>query len=420
MFGWFRKKSASYNINDLYTQFLSTDSSSGWTGEGYAAQAKAAYIKNVVAHYCINTIAKSVADIPYILTIGGKEQETHPILDLLRRPYPLDSYRAFMRRAIMQRLVSGNCYVLVEKLKTTGRVGELRLLRPDKVDIETIDGRLSAYTYTNDASIKKFQIDRVTLESDVIHIKDPHPLDDLRGLSPIRAAIMSIDQHNAAGENNKRLIDNGGRPAGIITLKDKDGMSAIPTDQIKKVIEDIQERISGKVNKGKVAYIPHDFQWQSMGMSPADMDWINGKNSTARDIALAFGFPPFLLGMAEGATFNNVGEAKLSLYEETVIPLLTDFLEELAWKFSSSLGKDIQLKPDLDKVSALSPRHDSYKNNIRLDLAAGIINRNEAREANAYEGIGADGDEFFVPSGQLPLNFDPKDFVNSTAETSNE
>jgi HK97 family phage portal protein len=146
-------------------------------------------------------------------------------------------------------------------------------------------------------------------------------------------------------------------------------------------------------------------EWRSMGMSPTDMDWLNGKNSTARDICLAFGFPPHLLGMSEGSTFNNVAEAKMALYEETVIPLCQSMLSDLSNFFSEHSGKKIEVVADLDGVSALAPRREMARNNARQDLNAGIITINEAREEIGYDPV-TGGDEIMVPSSKLPLNFD--------------
>ena len=46
------------------------------------------------------------------------------------------------------------------------------------------------------------------------------------------------------------------------------------------------------VNAGKPLFLFGDATWTAMGISPKDMDFVNAKNTTARDIALAFGVPP--------------------------------------------------------------------------------------------------------------------------------
>jgi phage portal protein BeeE len=50
-----------------------------------------------------------------------------------------------------------------------------------------------------------------------------------------------------------------------------------------------------------------------MGLSPKDMDFVEAKNGAARDIALAFGVPPMLLGIPGDNTYANYQEANRAL-----------------------------------------------------------------------------------------------------------
>ena len=46
-----------------------------------------------------------------------------------------------------------------------------------------------------------------------------------------------------------------------------------------------------------------------MSMSPKDLDFIEAKHGAAREIALALGVPPMLLGIPGDNTFSNYQEA---------------------------------------------------------------------------------------------------------------
>ena len=52
--------------------------------------------------------------------------------------------------------------------------------------------------------------------------------------------------------------------------------------------------------------------WREMSINPKDMDFIESKNSAAREIALAFGVPPQLLGINGDSTYSNMQEANTS------------------------------------------------------------------------------------------------------------
>lgn len=395
-------------------QFFKLGGRANWFGHNYWNFATEAYAKNVIAYHCIKRISESCADIPIRVKQGGEIVENHPILKLLKRPNPLEGWKTFMRNAITHRLISGNSYILGNVVYTK-KIMELTLLRPDRVTIMiTSYNEPYEYMYTYYGRIFHYPIEPITQHSEVLHIKEPNPLNDLYGMSPIAAASMSVDQHNESSEWNKKLLENSARPPGILTMKDKsDSAPQMSKEQLAEVRELLDERITGSKNAGKIPILNFDMVWQSLGMSPTDMDWLNGKDTSARDICYAFGYPPHLLGLPDNSTYNNMSEAKLALYEETVIPLLQNYLEEISYYINYQMNLDIELVPDLDCVSALTPRRESARATARADLTAGILTINEAREEIGYEPVDG-GDEIMVPTGKLPLNFDTGKSVDNS------
>ena len=51
-----------------------------------------------------------------------------------------------------------------------------------------------------------------------------------------------------------------------------------------------------------------------MSLSPKDMDFIEAKHAAAREIALAFGVPPMLLGIPGDNTYSNYQEANRAFW----------------------------------------------------------------------------------------------------------
>ena len=92
--------------------------------------------------------------------------------------------------------------------------------------------------------------------------------------------------------------------------------------------------------------------WKEMSFSPKDMDFIEAKNAAAREIALAFGVPPMLLGIPGDNTFANYAEANRSFWRQTVLPLAGRVAEAMTWLLG---GGRLRLGLDLDQVEALSP-----------------------------------------------------------------
>jgi HK97 family phage portal protein len=106
--------------------------------------------------------------------------------------------------------------------------------------------------------------------------------------------------------------------------------------------------------------------WKPMSLSPADMDFIEARHMAAREIALAFGVPPMLLGIPGDATYSNYREANIAFWRMTVLPLVN----RVARAISAWLEPRLQggLVPDLEGVPAF--QEDRAMQWARIDSAS--------------------------------------------------
>src|SRR3546814_1188179 len=79
----------------------------------------------------------------------------------------------------------------------------------------------------------------------------------------------------------------------------------------------------GAANAGRPMLLEGGLKWQSLSLTPADMDFTETKAAAAREIALAFGVPPMLLGLPGDNTYANYQEANRALWRLTILPLVT-------------------------------------------------------------------------------------------------
>ena len=92
-------------------------------------------------------------------------------------------------------------------------------------------------------------------------------------------------------------------------------------DQFERLKCELEAAFSGSVNAGRPMLLDGGLKWQSMAMSPADMDFATLKSAAAREIALAFGVPPMLLGLPGDNTYSNYREANRALWRLPLLPL---------------------------------------------------------------------------------------------------
>src|SRR5262249_61263327 len=119
----------------------------------------------------------------------------------------------FLGRVGSEVWVGGNGYG--EGVGTGGsndaQIRELYALRPDRMKLlPGDDGWPRAYEYRVAGSTVRFDQDVVL--PPILHLTFFNPLDDHYGSSPLEAAAMAIDTHNAAAVLNKARLDNAARP----------------------------------------------------------------------------------------------------------------------------------------------------------------------------------------------------------------
>ncbi|MDN5248100.1 PREDICTED: uncharacterized protein RBE_0759-like [Rhagoletis zephyria] len=373
----FRKKEKTkYSALQLITE-------PNWSRRDYASFADEGYIKNVIAFRAINIIASAASSVPFILHQEGKSQlKTHPLLKLLYSPNPITSKSEFIEGIVTYRLISGNSYVLmIESSNNKKPPTELYLLRPDRVQI--VPGKDNVpyiYRYIVNNNNYDFKVNKLTGRSAVLHLKAFNPLNDWYGLSPIEAAAYSIDQHNQAGAWNQAMLQNGARPSGAIVVKSaKDGSGGnLSHDQYQRLKMQIDQYYSGPVNAGRPILLEGGLEWKEMSLSPRDMDFIDSKHSSARDIALAFGVPPQLLGIPGDNTYSNLVEARLSLWEQTVLPILENIICHLNSWLVPKFGQDLRLSYDKDAIEILMEKRQKLWKYVEN---ASFMTLNEKREA---------------------------------------
>ena len=389
----------------------------------YQDLAKEGYLKNAIVYRCVNEISKGAGAVDFMLKNDDMMVEEHPLLDLLKRPNPLQSSSEFFNSLFGFLLLSGNAYIL----KVGSEVGsprELHLLRPDRIQIKGGGKPIpDRYEYIVNGRVQNvFDVDQDTGSSEIKHIKLWNPLDDYYGCSPLQAAAEEVDQHNLSSKHNINLLNNGARPSGAVIFKPKDdqGFAVNLTEsQRQQLLTDLNNRFVGSGNAGRPMLLEGDFDWKEMGLSPKDMDFINLKHMSATDIALCFGVPSQLVGVPDSQTYSNIAEARLALYEETIIPHLKLIQSDLNEWLVPMFSEELEFCYDIDGIPALAERKRKTYENITSAVNTGIMTRNEAREIIGLSPISG-GDDLYINAALMPIGSaaveEPEDPINDEDE----
>jgi HK97 family phage portal protein len=328
---------------------------------------------------------------------GGRRAADHPLQRVLDRPNAEAAGGVDLREQFFGSLqVAGNAYLEAvggEAPSTTasrrspspegGGSGpaELYVLRPDRVKVAPgPNGWPAAYDYAvGGRSV------RIGREADgwmpVLHLKLLHPADDHYGLAPLEAAAFAVDVHNASGAWNKALLDNAARPSGALMYGARDG-ERLTAEQHALLKAELEAGYAGAANAGRPLVLEGGLEWRAMSLSPGEMDFIAGKHAAAREIALAFGTPPQLLGIPGDNTYANYREANVAFWRGTVTPLVEKAARALTAWLGPRFG-DAVVRADWDAVPALSAEREALW--ARLEAASFLT----VEERRRMAGVGS-------------------------------
>ncbi len=318
------------------------DGSQGRAPFEYSGAVRRAYLENPVAQRAVRLVAEGIGQAP----LGA----TDPALAGLVTA--TSAGQSLLETLASQLLLHGNGFVHVIK-DGAGRPVELFALRPERVRVIVgASGWPEAYAYRVGEQEMTIPAVDEDISPNIVHIKAFHPGDDHYGAGCLSAADQAVSLHNTASNWNRSLLDNAARPSGALVYDNGDGLG-LTGEQFDRLKAELAQAFSGDGNAGKPMVLEGGLKWQALSMTPADMDFAALKSAAARDIALAFGVPPMLLGLPGDSTHANYREANRALWRLTLLPLATKILSALKEGLVTWFP-DAPLGIDLDRVPALA------------------------------------------------------------------
>ena len=387
---WKKEEKSSNAIRSIMQRHSAT-----WSAREFVAFATEGYRDNPTVRACIMAKQKAAIECPIILVNEkGEAVENHPILALLNKPNPMQSWEKFLTQMIGSHDIAGEGDVLKIGI---GQSVELWPLRPDWLEITTFSMGLPvtcSYTPSDtyeESTVKQYQFSELMIWAEY------NPLFRWRGLSPLYSAAYSIDTLNEYAKSNKAMLENGMTPSGVLWTD-----SEVSDTSFNRLQEQFNGKYAGAKNSGKPMILDGGLKWQGMSFSPRDMEFVSGKRLSQLDVCQVLRVPPQIIGIEGSQTFANYEQARAAFYEDEVVPMINGFLSELI----GFLRKDFKLPPtyklivDTDGITALEPRR-AERNKVIDGLTS--LKVDEKRAAMGYQSTEG-GDVILVDSNKIPLD----------------
>jgi len=355
---------------------------------------------------CVKVIAETLAALPLHLMReenGAKRRATDRRLYEILHDQPNERQTSLEFREMMQGqlCLRGNAFSLI-KTGRGGSVDQLVPLDPDRIQVfwlKTIEdsgpqiGRLG-YLY-RDRDQNEFRL----TQDEVFHLR-AISLDGILGLSVISASSRAVNLAQQADIHGEKWWENAAKPGGVVKLPVGEWL---PDEDAHKRLKDSWRNAYTGDDLYTVAILEGGAEWQQMGVSMKDAEFMAFRRFQVAEIARLFRVPVHMINSAieHGMTYANVEHSDLAFVKHTMIPWLV--------RWEQAIKRD--LIPDAQHYA----KH-SLEGLLRGDTAAraafyktlweiGVLSINEIRSLEDWDAVDG-GDQRFVPSNTLPLAWD--------------
>lgn len=307
------------------------------------------YSRNGLVYMVVNKVASNTAALPReYQDLKGEPITNSEIEKVMSKPNSYQSEIEFRQTIDEYILLSGNTFIVF--IEGVGMGQEMEVL--DSANVKIIidnSGDIVRYDYINNMGMQ------VSYEKEnVLHIKLSNNLKidkELKywGLSPLKPMWQVIEASNDLFTARGAIWKNKGY-AGILTNKSD-------TPLLKKEREELQrefsQEIGGAVNANGVKVSSGDLSYLQLGMSPGDLQLLEGNTDNLRMISSSYDMPSVLFNDMASSTYNNVVEAKRSAYTDAYIPLDKKINEKLSPWLSEKLGVEEVIVVDISRIEVL-------------------------------------------------------------------
>jgi HK97 family phage portal protein len=287
-----------------------------WLRGGYSDEYLTAEdaLKVGTVYSCVRVISETVATLPCILyrrlPDGGKERAIdHPLYSVLHdTPNLFQDATQFFEMMTGHVVLRGNAYAMIG---FKGGTTTLTPLNPEKVKVKTAQGgAYKFYEYSDSGAIMTIRPEAM------LHIYGLSS-DGLVGLSPIELAMRTVSLAKKQEVYADRMFTNQASPGGVLRHPGK-----LSKEAAERLKVDFERKYSGAEKSGSTMLLEEGMEWQTVGLTNEQAQFLEGRKFSRNDIAAWFRIPPHKIGDLEHATFSNIEHQALEFVTDTIRPWL--------------------------------------------------------------------------------------------------
>jgi HK97 family phage portal protein len=223
------------------------------------------------------------------------------------------------------------------------------------------------------------------------------PINQLIGMSPLLACRNLLKRYGAADIAQGSMFSNMG-PAGVLTGGKDSGLTDV---QAKAVQDKFKQYHSGQSKAGSILVTPAELHWTQIGLSPVDLNTIEGKQEILSELCNVYHVPRELFA-SKDAKFSNKEEARKQLITDAVIPLVEKRKQTINRQLAPLFGEDLIVEYD---YSIFEEMQDDLKTKWEWLGKMWELTPNQRLEEAGFDRVNDPNmDKRYVPSGYTPMD----------------
>lgn len=302
----------------------------------------------------------------------------------------LNAYE-FKKNLVSQILLQGNAYVLPVK-NILGEVEALYLLTPGSVAHDV-------YSNTYQIADPVNMISTVVSADEILHFKNVSSDGGYTGLSTVSYAALTLGIAATSDNETLKRFATGGRFKAILKNNTSTkGWGEYQDEQLKAHGEDLQEAIS---RGDDILAVKGDVEVSPLSMSSADMQFLESRKFTIREIARFFNVPPSKLMDDTNSNYKTAELSNVDFYSEALKPLVEAIISEFSAKLLNEWNfQEYKFRFDLSSIYTLDLDSKAKWDKSRLEN--GVASVNDLRRESDIEPI-EKGDDVYLSVNFAPL-----------------
>jgi HK97 family phage portal protein len=360
----------------------------------FEVMAREGWRKNELIFACINKTAKTASQIELKVYQDDEEVPAHPLKALLQRPNPYMSEFDFWYAILTFQALAGRAAFEKERA-ASGQVVRLWPMRPDYLHpLPSSKEFLGGYRYGKPGEPRH---GRFIEAKDVLDLKLFDPIDFYHGWPPVAVAARVGDVDNSQTDFIKLFYEKGGVPPGLLKTKQK-----LSDDKVTELRARWAARYGGHEHWLQPAVLDADAEYQKVGSTIDELGFETLDSRNEARVCMVMDVPPILVGAKVGlerATYSNYAEARLSWWEDSLVPRYIDLndgiINQLLIEFELE-GSGVMTDWDMSRVAALQDKRQKAWDVAGTALKSGAVTVNEYREMVGLQQV-ENGDVFLRP-----------------------